>query len=50
MNQTKVAKTVRCASTALAVLLSMAIMALIPTIRSAGTLDTDGWFLLASGA
>lgn len=49
MNQTKVAKTVRCASTALAVLLSMAIMALIPTIRLAGTLDTDGWFLLASG-
>lgn len=49
MNQTKVAKTVRCASAALAVLLSMAIMALIPTIRSAGTLDTDGWFLLASG-
>ena len=49
MNQTKVAKTVHCASTALAVLLSMAIMALIPAIRSAGTLDTDGWFLLASG-
>ena len=49
MNQTKVAKIVRCASTALAVLLSMAIMALIPAIRSAGTLDTDGWFLLASG-
>lgn len=49
MSQTKVAKIARCASTALAVLLSMAIMALIPTIRSAGTLDTDGWFLLASG-
>lgn len=49
MNQTKVVKIVRCASTALAVLLSMAIMALIPAIRSAGTLDTDGWFLLASG-
>lgn len=49
MNQTKVAKIVRRASTALAVLLSMAIMALIPAIRSAGTLDTDGWFLLASG-
>lgn len=49
MNQTKVAKIVRCASAALAVLLSMAIMALIPAIRSAGTLDTDGWFLLASG-
>lgn len=49
MNQTKVAKILRCASTALAVLLSMAIMALIPAIRSAGTLDTDGWFLLASG-
>lgn len=49
MNQTKVAKIVRCASTALAVLLSMAIVALIPAIRSAGTLDTDGWFLLASG-
>lgn len=49
MNQTKVAKIVRCASTALAVLLSMAIMGLIPAIRSAGTLDTDGWFLLASG-
>lgn len=27
----------------------MAVMALIPAIRSAGTLDTDGWFLLASG-
>lgn len=37
------------ACTALAVLLSMAIMDLIPAIRSAGTLDTDGWFLLASG-
>lgn len=49
MNQIKVAKFVRCASTALAVLLSMAVMALIPAIRSAGTLDTDGWFLLASG-
>lgn len=49
MNQTKVAKIVRCASTALAVLLSMAFVALIPAIRSAGTLDTDGWFLLASG-
>lgn len=49
MNQIKVAKIVRCASAALAVLLSMAVMALIPAIRSAGTLDTDGWFLLASG-
>lgn len=49
MNQIKVAKIVRCASAALAVILSMAVMALIPTIRSAGTLDTDGWFLLASG-
>lgn len=49
MNQIKVAKFVRCASTALAVLLSMAVIALIPAIRSAGTLDTDGWFLLASG-
>lgn len=49
MNQTRVAKIVRCASAALAVLLSMAIMALLPAIRSAGTLDTDGWFLLASG-
>lgn len=38
-----------CACTALAVLLSVAVMAMIPTIRSAGTLDTDGWFLLASG-
>ena len=27
----------------------MAVIALIPAIRSAGTLDTDGWFLLASG-
>lgn len=49
MNQIKVAKAVRCASAALAVLLSMSIMALIPAIRTAGTLDTDGWFLLASG-
>lgn len=49
MNQIKVAKVVRCASAAIAVLLSMAIIALIPAIRSAGTLDTDGWFLLASG-
>ena len=39
----------RCACTALAVLLSAAVMAMIPAIRSAGTLDTDGWFLLASG-
>lgn len=37
------------ACTALALLLSMAIIAMIPAIRSAGTLDTDGWFLLASG-
>ena len=37
------------ACTALAVLLSIAIVAVIPAIRSAGTLDTDGWFLLASG-
>lgn len=37
------------ACTALALFLSMAIIAMIPTIRSAGTLDTDGWFLLASG-
>lgn len=35
--------------TALALLLSIAINAMIPAIRSAGTLDTDGWFLLASG-
>lgn len=49
MNQIKVAKIVCCASTALAALLSMAVIALIPAIRSAGTLDTDGWFLLASG-
>lgn len=39
----------RCACTVLAVLLSVAVMAMIPAIRSAGTLDTDGWFLLASG-
>lgn len=39
----------RCACTALAVLLSAAVMAMIPAIRSAGTLDTDGWFLLTSG-
>lgn len=39
----------RCACTALAVLLSAVVMAMIPAIRSAGTLDTDGWFLLASG-
>lgn len=38
-----------CACTALAVLLSEAVMAMIPAIRPAGTLDTDGWFLLASG-
>ena len=38
------------ACTALALLLSMAIIAIVPGIRSAGTLDTDGWFLLASGA
>lgn len=37
------------ACTALAVLLSTAIIAMIPAIRPAGTLDTDGWFLLASG-
>lgn len=37
------------ACTALALLLSIAIIAMIPAIRSAGTLDTDGWFLLASG-
>ena len=37
------------ACTVLALLLSMAIIAMIPAIRSAGTLDTDGWFLLASG-
>lgn len=37
------------ACTALALLLSMAIIAIVPGIRSAGTLDTDGWFLLASG-
>ena len=49
MNQIKVAKIVRCASAVLAVLLSMAVMVMIPAIRSAGTLDTDGWFLLASG-
>lgn len=49
MNQIKVAKIVRCASAVLAVLLSMAVMAMIPAIRSTGTLDTDGWFLLASG-
>lgn len=39
----------RCACTALAVLLSAAVTAMIPAIRSTGTLDTDGWFLLASG-
>lgn len=39
----------RRACTALAVLLSAAVIAMIPAIRSAGTLDTDGWFLLASG-
>ena len=39
----------RRACTALAVLLSVVVMAMIPAIRSAGTLDTDGWFLLASG-
>lgn len=39
----------RRACTALAVLLSVAVIAMIPAIRSAGTLDTDGWFLLASG-
>lgn len=37
------------ACTVLALLLSMAIIAMIPAIRSAGTLDTGGWFLLASG-
>ena len=37
------------ACTALAVLLSTAIIAMVPAIRPAGTLDTDGWFLLASG-
>ena len=37
------------ACTVLALLLSMAIIAMVPAIRSAGTLDTDGWFLLASG-
>lgn len=37
------------ACTALALIFSIAIIAMIPAIRSAGTLDTDGWFLLASG-
>lgn len=49
MSQKNVEKIVHYASAALAVLLSVAIMALIPAIRTAGTLDTDGWFLLASG-